>query len=356
MGLLEETIAAIQPLDAAAMRDAERRVRNLTMPEWALGRLCDLAVQLAGIAGEVPAPMARRMIVVMAGDHGVVAEGVARHKQDVTQQMVANMADGGAGVCVLARMNGAQVVLADLGMAKRDEELIKTRQLLDYSVGKGTANLAKGPAMSREEAVRSLENGIAIVNKFKDRVDIFGTGEMGIGNTTPSTAIAAALLKMPPDSITGPGAGIDAKALEHKIQVIRAALELNRPDPTDAVDVLAKVGGFEIGGIAGLILGAAAARKPVLVDGFISTAGAMLAQALSPEVTHYAIVAHGSAEPGHAAMCAWLGQKPLLDLGMRLGEGTGVAMGMNVLEGAHRMLTEMATFDSAGVDAKPPGA
>ncbi|MCD8139699.1 MAG: nicotinate-nucleotide--dimethylbenzimidazole phosphoribosyltransferase [Planctomycetaceae bacterium] len=356
MELLEQTVAAVRPLDEAAMREAEARVRNLTMPDWALGRLCDLAVQLSGISGIVPAPIARRVIVVMAGDHGVVAEGVARHKQEVTQQMVANMTNGGAGVNVLGRMNGATVLLADLGIAARDESLVTGGKLLDYSVGKGTANLAKGPAMSREDAVRSLENGIRIAGSLAGDYDVFGTGEMGIGNTTPATAIAACLLKTSPDALTGPGAGLTPEAVHHKIGVIKTALAVNQPDPNDAIDVLAKVGGYEIGGIAGLILGAAAARKPVLVDGFISTAGAMLARVLCPETVNYAILAHGSAEPGHYVMCDWLGQKPLLDLGMRLGEGTGVAMGLNIIEASHRMLTEMATFDSAGVDARHPGA
>ncbi len=350
MGLLEKTVSEILPLDADAMRAAEKRIKSLTMPDWALGRICDVAVRLAGITGKMPPPVKERVIVVMAGDHGVVEEGVSPQPPTVTQQMVGNMAAGGAGVNVLARLNAAQVVLADFGMAERDEELVRQGRLVDCNVGKGTANFAKGPAMSRESAIRAVENGIALARRLAADFDVFGTGEMGIGNTTPATAIASVLTGQSAETLTGPGAGLRREALMHKATVIRKALETHRPDPHDALDILAKVGGYEIAGIAGLIVGALAERKPVLVDGFISTAGAMAAKVLCPEVGSGVILAHGSAEPGHAAMCAWLGQRPLLDLGMRLGEGTGAAMAMNIIDAASRILTEMATFDSAGVE------
>lgn len=352
MEFLNKTISAIQPLDADAMRRTEQRIHSLTMPDWALGALCDLAVRLSGMAGTVPPPVARRAIVVMAGDHGVVEEGVSPYSQKVTQQMVANMAAGGAGVNVLGRLNGAKVLLADFGMAERDEELVRQGKLIDCNVGKGTANFAKTHAMTLEAAAQSIENGIRLAHDLADETDVFATGEMGIGNTTPATAIVAAMTGQAPDALTGPGAGLARDAVAKKARLIGDALARHRPDANDPLDVLAKVGGFEIGGIAGLVLGAASRRRPVLVDGFISTAGAMLACGLCPEAKSYAILSHASAEPGHALMCEWLGLRPLLSLGMRLGEGTGAALAMNLLEAACRILTEMATFDSAGVESK----
>ena len=355
MGLLEETLSSITRPDESAMQAVKERINSLTMPRWALGRICDLAVKLAGITGKVPPSVARRLVVTMAGDHGVVEEGVSLHGREVTRQMVANIIAGGAGVNVLARLNGADVVVADFGMATRDESLVSSGKLLDCSIGKGTANMAKGPAMSREQATLAIEKGIGVAQHYAGAIDVFATGEMGIGNTTPATAIAACFTGLPVPMLTGSGTGIDSLGLAHKAAVIEKSLELNRPDSADGLDVLAKIGGFEIGGIAGLILGAAALRKPVLVDGFISTAGLMIANALCPNVMLHAILAHESAEPGHVIMCEWLGEEPLLKLGMRLGEGTGAAMAMNIVEAAVRILTEMATFDSAGVDAKLEG-
>lgn len=335
------------------MRAAEERMDRLTMPRRALGMICDLGIRLAGITGLVPPPTARRTIVVMAGDHGIVDEGVTLQGREVTRQMVANMTAGGAGVNVLGRMNGARVVIADFGMMERDEELVKSGRLLDRNVGKGSANMAKGPAMNREQAILAVEKGIETALELADDADVFGTGEMGIGNSSPATAIASVLTRLPVSMLCGAGAGIGPQTLQHKIRVISSAIELNRPDPDDALDVLAKVGGYEIAGIAGLILGAAARRKPVLVDGFISSAGAMAARALCAGAKNYMILSHASAEPGHIVMCEWLGMKPLLDLGMRLGEGTGAAMAFNVVEAAARILSEMATFDSANVTANP---
>ena len=352
MELLRKTISEVTPLDPAAMRAAEAHIHNLTMPTWALGRLCDLGVRLSGIAGKMPPPVDRRTIVVMAGVHGVVAEGVSPQRSKVTQQMVANMAAGGAGVNVLARQNDTRVLLADFGMLERDEELVRQGKLIDCNVGKGTANMAKEPAMSRDDAVRALENGIALTHRLADETDVFGTGEMGIGNTTPATAIAAVLTGQSPEMLIGPGAGLPREAMGHKLQVIKNVLEMHRPDPADAIDILSKVGGYEIGGIAGLVLGAASRRRPVLVDGFISTSGAMLACALCPEAKSYVILAHASAEPGHAMMCEWLMQRPLLTLEMRLGEGTGAAMAVNIVTAAQRILTEMSTFGGAGVEVE----
>jgi nicotinate-nucleotide--dimethylbenzimidazole phosphoribosyltransferase len=241
------------------------------------------------------------------------------------------------------------VVVADLGVAADLSELAKAGKIIDKKVAMGTADMAKGPAMTRQQAQRSIEAGIEIARDLADSTDVFGTGDMGIANTTPSTAILAVLTGTPVPEITGRGTGIDDRAFNHKIAVVQKAIQLNQPDPTDPLDVLAKVGGFEIGGIAGLILGAAARRKPVVVDGFISTAGAMIAHAMSPQVSDYIIAAHRSVEQGHRFMHLHLGKEALLDLNLRLGEGTGAALAMNLVEAAVRILTEVATFEEAAV-------
>ncbi|MCC8190585.1 MAG: nicotinate-nucleotide--dimethylbenzimidazole phosphoribosyltransferase, partial [Planctomycetes bacterium] len=246
-------------------------------------------------------------------------------------------------------LNGARVVVADLGMRERDDQLVSEGLLLDRNVGRGTANFRRTAAMSRDQARQAVAAGIGLARELAATTDVFGTGEMGIGNTSPATAIAACMTGRPVASLCGAGAGLDRDGVDHKAQVIHAALDFHRPDPADALDILAKVGGFEIAGIAGLVLGAAAERKPVLVDGFISSAGAMLACLLCPAVRPYLFLSHASAEPGHAAICEWLGDRPLLDLAMRLGEGTGAAMAMNILAAATAILTDMATFSAAGI-------
>ena len=349
MGLLEETVATIKPHDIGATAKARRRLEQLTMPHWALGRLMDLAVDLAGITGNVWPPVSRRVVVTFAGDHGVTAAGVSPYPSEVTGQMVANFVNGGAGVNALARVAGAKVVVVDMGVASDLSALLGAGDIVSKRIRPGTHDLSRGPAMSREEAVRSVEAGIEVARSLGDVNDIFGTGDMGIGNTTPSAAIAAVLLGLPVAEVTGRGAGLDSRRLEHKIRVIERALEVNAPNPEDGLDVLAKVGGFEIGGIAGLILGAAAQRKPVLVDGFISTAGALIARALCPNAVEATIAAHESAEPGHRLMLAALGKRPLLTLDMRLGEGTGAALAMPLVEAAARLLTDVSTFEEASV-------
>lgn len=349
MPTLQDTLARIQPPHPDARAQARARLDQLTMPHWALGRLMDLGVELAGITGRMPPPLTRACIVVMAADHGVVRQGVSRFPQEVTPQMVRNFVRGGAGINALANAVDARVVVVDMGMCAPVPDLIEQGTVLDCRVGAGTADLSEGPAMSRAQALSCLEHGIALAHRLAPEVDVFGTGEMGIGNTTPSAAICAVLTGRPPAEVTGCGTGIDEPARQHKIAVIASALHRNAPDPADALDVLAKVGGFEIGGLAGLILGAASLRKPVLVDGFISTAAAMLAHALCPTSAAYMIAAHHSVEPGHAAMLAHLGKTPLLDLGLRLGEGTGAAVAMHLLRCAGRILTEVATFEEAAV-------
>jgi nicotinate-nucleotide--dimethylbenzimidazole phosphoribosyltransferase len=349
MSLLNTTLNRIAPQDAASRAAARNRLSQLTMPYWALGRLMDLAEDLAGITASVRPPVARKTIVTMAGDHGVAASGVSKYPQEVTAQMVFNFVAGGAGINALARLVGAKVVVVDMGVAADLSQLAKEEKIVSKRIAPGTANMAVGPAMSREEAIRSIEAGIEIALALADSTDVFGTGEMGIGNTTPSSAIVATLSGCSVEEATGRGTGIEEEQFKHKIKVIEEALSINRPDPSDALDVLAKVGGFEIGGIAGLILGAAFLRKPVLVDGFISTAGALIAKALSPVAAEYMIAAHRSVEQGHRIALNHLGKLPLLDLDLRLGEGTGAALAMHHVEAAVRILTEVATFEEASV-------
>ncbi len=351
MEKLDRWIGAIGVLDAQAMEAARRRQEQLTKPRGALGRLEALSIHLAGITGQARPSVAAKEVLVMAADHGVAAEGVSAYPQSVTAQMVHNFLAGGAAINVLARQARARVVVIDMGVAT---PMPDWPGLIRAAVAPGTANFAHGPAMTREQALQALLNGAELAAAEIDRgVEILGTGEMGIGNTTAAAAIAAALTGRDPGELVGPGTGLDAAGVARKADVVRGALALNRPDAGDAVDVLAKVGGFEIGGLAGAILAAAARRCPVMLDGYIATAAAMLAVRLAPAVRDYVIAAHCSAEPGHAAMLAWLGLEPLLALEMRLGEGTGAVLGMILAEAACRTLDEMATFDEAGVDDRP---
>ncbi|MBQ9337034.1 MAG: nicotinate-nucleotide--dimethylbenzimidazole phosphoribosyltransferase [Lentisphaeria bacterium] len=347
MGLLQQTLERIAPPSEIWREKARQYILTLTMPPWALGRLLDLATDLAAIGETLQPCVARKNIILMAGDHGIAAEGVSPTPKEVTRQMIANFISGGAGVSVLARQAGTEVTIVDIGV---DADLSAYGdRILHRKIRRGTADFACGPAMSREEAVRSIETGIEITAMLAGRTDVFGTGDMGIANTSPSSAILSVLTGEPLENAVGMGAGLTPDRIREKIEVIRRGIELNRPDPDDALDVLAKVGGLEIGGIAGTILGAAALHKPVVVDGFISTAGAMIAANLCPACIPYMILAHRSAEPGHRAMTAKLGREPLLDLGMRLGEGSGAAAAMPLLDSAAAILREMATFQSAAV-------
>lgn len=350
---LPELIEKIQPLDAAAMQAARARQNRLTKPQGSLGRLEDLSIQVAGITANPLPRLVHKVVTVMAGDHGVVAEGVSAYPQDVTPQMVLNFLRGGAAINALARHTGARVVVVDMGVAS---DLPAHPGLIVRKVAPGTGNIARGPAMTRQQALQAVESGAEVIEGLlAEGLDILATGDMGIGNTTPSAAIAAALSGLPVEQIAGRGTGVDDEGLRRKIAAIRSALEVNRPDPQDGLDVLAKVGGFEIGGLAGAILAAAAHRRPVVVDGFISTAAAMIAVRLAPTAREYLIAAHTSQEHGHHAMMSWLGLAPLLDLKMRLGEGTGAALAMSLVEAACKALAEMATFDEAGVSEKGGG-
>ena len=348
---LEEIIKQIQPLDETAMQTARLRQDTLTKPLGSLGRLEELSIQLAGITASPRPSVKQKTVIVMAADHGVTSEGVSAYPAEVTPQMVLNFLGGGAAINVLARQANARVVVVDMGVVSEIDDL--SGALIRCKVGLGTANMAKGPAMTREQAKESIQSGIKIAESEIARgVDLLATGDMGIGNTTSAAAIACAFMDQHPQHIAGYGTGIDDAGLRRKIDVIAFALQLNNTNQNDALDVLAKVGGFEIGGLAGVIIAAAANRKPVVIDGFISTAAAMIAATLAPTARDYMIAAHVSQERGHKLMLEWLGLKPLLDLNMRLGEGTGAALAFHLIEASTRILHEMATFGEAGVSEK----
>jgi nicotinate-nucleotide--dimethylbenzimidazole phosphoribosyltransferase len=346
--------ARIKPTDAGAAADAQRLLDAKTKPLRSLGRLEDLVCQLAAIrgVGSPPATRITKAIVVMGADHGVAAEGVSAYPQEVTGQMLLNFARGGAAINVLARQAGARLVVVDMGVAHpptaRPE--IRVRR-----IGPGTANFTRGPAMTREQALVALSTGAVLADALaRDGVGMIGIGDMGIGNTTASSALAAVFTGAAPEEVTGRGTGIDDATFRRKVDVVRRGLEVNRPDPSDAVDVLAKVGGFEIAGLAGVALGAAAARVPVVVDGFIASVAALAAVRLAPNAAGYLIASHRSVEAGHRLVLKALGKVPFLDLDLRLGEGTGAALAMLLVDAALAISAEMATFESAGVsDAAP---
>ena len=349
MSLLETTISQIRKeLDQAALAAAKDRLRNQAKPPGSLGIMEDIAARLAAIKGTLDVRLTHKCIVTCAGDHGVVAEGVSLFPAEVTPQMVLNFAGGGASVNVIARHAGAVVKAADIGV---NHDFDPGLPIFHKKVRYGTANFTKEPAMTREEAIRSIEAGIEIFQELEAEtpVDLLGTGDMGIGNTTPSSAIIAAFSGLPVDKLTGRGTGIDDAALANKIAVIQKGLDLHKPDPKDPLDILSKVGGLEIGALAGLVLGAAARGVPVICDGLISTAGALIACELAPAAKNYLFVSHKSVEIGHKYMHDRLGQEPLIDLKFRLGEGTGAAVCMELLDLATRILADIKTFEEVGV-------
>ncbi len=347
MSLLETIIAAIPEPDLAAARATQARLDQKTKPPRSLGRLEDLACTLAAIRGTADLDLPRKAVVVMAGDHGVAEEGVSAFPQEVTAQMVLNFANGGAGINVLARQAGAEVLVVDMGVKT---PLPASPAIRSVRVAPGTANIARGPAMTRAQATAALEAGIAVANELADRgVTLLAIGEMGIANTTPASALTSAFTGRPPAEVTGRGTGIGDEAHRRKVEVIARALEVNRPDPTDPLGVLASLGGYEIAGLAGVVLGAAARRVPVLTDGFIATSAALCAVRLAPRAGFAVLASHRSVEAGHRHLLAALGKEPLFDLDLRLGEGTGAALAMHLVEASVRILREMATFASAGV-------
>ncbi|MHB8880912.1 MAG: nicotinate-nucleotide--dimethylbenzimidazole phosphoribosyltransferase [Thermodesulfovibrionales bacterium] len=347
MGRIESIIAAIRPVSEDWSVVAQAHLDNLTKPPGSLGRLEEFARRIVAITEDKNPALDRKVVFTFAGDHGVVDEGVSAYPREVTSQMVFNFLRGGAGINVLARHAGAEVVVIDIGV---DHDFGGLEGLVSMKVVKGTRNFMRGPAMTRDEAVRCIETGIELAENYaKKGYKIFGTGDMGIGNTTPSSAIVSTITGKPVAEVTGKGTGISDESLARKIKVIEEGIRINHPDPKDAVDVLAKVGGAEIGGIAGLILGAAAHRIPVVVDGFISTAGALIAYGLCPTVSDYLFAAHNSVEQGHRAMLEAMSLSPILDLNLRLGEGTGAALAMTLIEAGLKIYREMATFGDAGV-------
>lgn len=348
--LIDQTLADIGPLNEAAMAAARARQDTLTKPLGSLGRLEELSILLAGVFGVAAPRIRRKSVVLAAGDHGVVAEGVSAYPQEVTPQMVYNFLRGGAAINVLARHAGSEIVILDAGVAA---DLGPHPLLRSAKIGKGTANMALGPAMSREQAIQCIETGIdAAREQIAEGADLIACGDMGIGNTTASSAITAVITGADPAVTTGRGTGLDDPGLAHKVEVVRRAIQVNQPDPKDGLDVLAKVGGFEIGVLAGAMLGTAASHRPVLVDGFISGAAALIAWTMSPQARHHFIASHQSVEPGHRVGLEAMGLSPLLDLNMRLGEGTGAALAMHLVEAAARCLAEMATFAEAGVSER----
>ena len=347
MQKLEDTLARITPLDPALIEQAQTQLDNKTKPPGSLGRLEEFARRIVAITGSARPDVSRKVIVTFAGDHGIVEEGVSAFPKEVTPQMVFNFLQGGAGLNVLARHAGAEVRVVDVGV---DFDFGDAPGMIHAKVARGTKNFARGPAMSRDEALAAINVGIGMAEQCAaDGVGLVGTGEMGIGNTTPSSAIIAAISGITVRELTHRGTGIGDAALERKIAAIEEGLVLNRPDPNDPLDVLAKVGGFEIAAITGLVLGCAARRIPVVIDGFISTAGALIASELHATVRDYLFAAHQSVEIGHRFMLERIGVRPMLDLDLRLGEGTGAALAMTLIDAGVKILNEMATFEQAGV-------
>jgi nicotinate-nucleotide--dimethylbenzimidazole phosphoribosyltransferase len=357
MNLLKETCAAIVPPDAAAARAAQALLDAKTKPRRSLGRLEELACRVAAMYRVPTPPLPAKAIVVMAADHGVAEEGVSAYPPEVTGQMVRNFVAGGAAINVLASQADARVVVVDMGTKSADVGVATSKgtletcpTLIERRLGPGTANFARGPAMTCDTAVRAIETGITVARELiAAGVGIIGLGDMGIGNTTVSSALTAVLTGTPAAQVTGRGTGIDTERQARKIAVIERALALNRPDPSDPLAVLAKVGGFEIAGLAGVALAAAAGRVPVVLDGFITAAAALVAVRLCPALRGYLIASHRSVEPGHAVVLCDLDLEPLLDLNLRLGEGTGAALALYLVDASLHILHEMATFDTAQV-------
>jgi nicotinate-nucleotide--dimethylbenzimidazole phosphoribosyltransferase len=348
--MITDTLNRITPIAQDWLERAAARQLQLTKPPGSLGVLEDLANRLAAMRQTLRPEVYRRRIYVVAADHGVVAEGVSAYPREVTAQMVYNFLAGGAAINTLARHGGIEVRVVDAGV---DADFGDAPELIRKKVVRGTANFTRGPAMTRDEAVRSVEIGIELARESAaEGVDLLGIGEMGIGNTTAASAIAATLTELSPEAVTGHGAGVDDAGLLRKIAVVKRALEVNTPDRSDALDVLAKVGGAEIGVMIGVTLGAAAERIPIVADGFISTSAAALACVFCPNSRDYLFIGHRSQERGHDSLIEFIGQRPLLDLRLRLGEGTGAALAMHIIGAAARLLGEMATFAEAGVSER----
>ena len=349
---LDVVVGDIRPGDSRAKRAAAERQQRLTKPPGSLGRLEDLSVQLAGIFGTDRPTVQGATVIVAAADHGVAAQGVTGYPQAVTSQMVRNFLAGGAAISVMARSRGVELVIVDAGVAA---PLPEHPDLCVVAPGRGTADITHGPAMTRAQAEACIRAGVELAVSAAERgAAIIGTGDMGIGNTTSASAITAAVTGASPTRTTGRGTGRTDSELTHKIACVDRALDVNQPDPSDGLDVLRKVGGFEIGVLAGVVLGGALSRRAVVLDGFVSGAAGLIAHRLCPTVRDYLIAGHVSAEPGHRIALEHMKLQPLLDLGMRLGEGTGALLATGLVEVAAACLTDMATFDEAGVSDREP--
>ena len=354
MSLIDETCAAICPVDHESARQTQRILDAKTKPRGSLGVLEALACRLGAIYCQAVPPLPAKTILVMAGDHGVALEGVSAYPSEVTAQMLRNFADGGAAINVLARQAGADVVVVNMGTQKRgdgrgarDE---KEHGIHHAPLGPGTANMAVGPAMRLAQALQGIETGIRLATDVcRVPNTIVGVGEMGIGNTTAASALTAVFTGEPPARVTGRGTGIDETAWRRKVAVIERALAVNQPSRSQPLEALAKIGGFELAGLVGVMLGGAAKRVPIVLDGFITGAAALVAVALCPRVRDYLIASHQSVEPGHRLVLEHLELRPLLNLDLRLGEGTGAALALHLVDASLRIIAEMATFTSAGV-------
>jgi nicotinate-nucleotide--dimethylbenzimidazole phosphoribosyltransferase len=352
---LVEIIREIPPVENLWIQKARERTAQLLMPTRALGRLHEISERLCGIQKTLKPSVNRKAVLIMAGDHGVADEGVSAYPQEVTGAMVRTFLSGGAGINAISRHVGAQVWVIDMGIIPilDPESIDGENQLMVRKIAAGTANLTKGPAMTRQDAEKSILVGFQLATDlFQQGIELLGTGDMGIANTTPSAAIGSVITGIHPKEMVGRGTGVDDKAFSIKLKTVEKGIQINQPNALDGLDVLAKVGGFEIGGIAGCILAAAFHSRPVVIDGFISTAGALIAYSLCPRVCDYIFGGHCSEENGHRNMLKYMGIEPILDLGMRLGEGTGGALSMSIMEGAVRVFNEVLTFEEAGVANK----
>ena len=349
---LQDIVKGIESLDQEWIAKAGTRTAQLVMPTRALGRLHEISERLCGIQKTLQPSINRKAILIMAGDHGIVAEGVSAYPQEVTGAMVQTFLAGGAGINAIARHVAADVYVVDMGiMAELDG--VDSDRLIVHKIAPGTANFARGPAMTRKDAEQSILFGFQEASRlYQNGVEILGTGDMGIGNTTPSAAIGAVICGADLEKMVGRGTGVDIAGLARKRDAVARGIAANSPNPADGLDVLAKVGGFEIGAIAGCVLSGGFHRRPVVIDGFISTAGALIAQTLCPLVTDYLFAGHCSEESGHRTMLEYLKLDPILDLGMRLGEGTGGALAMSIMQGAVGVFKEVMTFEEAGVADK----
>jgi nicotinate-nucleotide--dimethylbenzimidazole phosphoribosyltransferase len=348
--LLEETLNKIRPLDRSAEGEAQRRLDSLTKPLGSLGKLEELARRVSCIQNKVPPDIGRKLLFVFAADHGIAQEGVSAYPKEVTAQMTYNFLRGNAAINVLARHHGVDVEVVDMGV---DYDFARVDGLRSSKIKPGTNSFARGPAMTPADARQSLETGIRLAEEAAaQKVFLLGAGDMGIGNTASAAAILCGLTGLSVREASGRGTGIDREAYERKVAAIESGLRCNRPDPNDPLDVLAKVGGFEIGAIAGLVLGAAAFHIPMVLDGYIGSAAALLACRLNAGIKDFLFAGHLSAEHGHRAMLDELRLNPLLSLHMRLGEGTGACLAMGMIEAAVKVMREMATFESAGVAGK----